>query len=324
MPTMLVATVIALFGLPILVPVAVVSDLVRGRFKLPALRVYLFILQYLANDSVEIFAVPLLWLTRATPGQYKRLQWWSVELMRKRADQLLGLRVVLDPKSVAALSEASRNDSRPLIVVSRHVSVLDSTLPSLLVDQANLTSRGVMMAEMLSDPGFDLLYGQLGWVFISRDDRRSALSEIRKLQDAEGTPQAVVIFPEGRIFKPDVRDRALAEIGDTDPDRAERLANLRHTLPPRPGGMLALLELLPNADVLVVSHSGLDDLGEIGRLKTVAPLERQVLVSALRIKRADVPDNPEAQVVWLDELWLGIDAETSTASAVALPRSAMA
>lgn len=306
-PTMLATTVVGIVGLPLIVPAVIVADLVRLRFKLPLLRVYLFVLQYLFNDSVEILAAPLLWATRAPAQRYERLQWWSVNLMTKRADQLLGLRVKLDPGSVAALAAAS-GPKDPLIVISRHVSVLDSSLPALLAKAAGVKTTGIMMAEMMADPGFDLVYGRLGWVFVSRDDRQSALAEIQKLKSANETAHAVLIFPEGRLFRPDALERALARLAGSAPERAERLAGLQHMLPPRPGGMLALLELLPDADVLVVSHSGLDDLGEVATLKSVAPLGRDVTVSARRIGRSEIPRDAGGQVAWLDELWVEIDA----------------
>lgn len=305
---MLLATLAAFIGLPVIAPVAVAVDLVRFRFKLPLLRVYLFMLQYLFNDSVEILAAPVLWLTRAPRDRYEQLQWWSVELMVKRADQLLGLRVKLDPEGIAAVRAPDEESPRPLIVITRHVSVLDSTLPALLLGAAGRKTTGVMMAEMLADPGFDLIYGRLGWIFVSRDDRQSALKEIGKFQSVNGTSQAVMIFPEGGLFRPEILDRAMARLAERAPERAERLAGLRRTLPPRPAGMLALLELVPDADVAVVSHSGLDDLCELGRFKSIAPLDRDVVVTARRISRSEIPANGDLQVAWLDELWLEIDA----------------
>jgi hypothetical protein len=321
-PTMLLATIVALAGLPLIAPVAIAADLVRFRFKLPLLRVYLFTLQYLFNDSVEILAAPLLWLTRAPLGRYEQLQWWSVDLMMKRADQLLGLRVKLEPDGLVAVQAPDDEPPRPLIVISRHVSILDSTLPGLLLGAADRKTTGVMMAEMLADPGFDLVYGRIGWVFVSRDDRQSALKEIGKFHAVNGTSQAVMMFPEGRLFRPEVRDRALARLAEVTPGRAERLAGLRNTLPPRPAGMLALLELLPEADVAVISHSGLDDLCELAQLGSVAPLHRDVMVTARRISRSEIPADADQQVAWLDELWLEIDAPiTPSNRSRALPQS---
>ena len=118
-----------------------------------------------------------------------------------------------------------------------------------------------------------------------------------------------VIFPEGRLFTPTVRDRALSRLADSDRARADRLAGLSHMLPPRPGGLLTLLAALPRADVVLLDHRGLDDYRNLGDLAKVAPVGDAIEIGVERFARSEIPTDTAEQIRWLDELWLGLDAE---------------
>ena len=131
----------------------------------------------------------------------------------------------------------------------------------------------------------------------------------RSARRHDGDRAAVVIFPEGRLFRPSARDRALARLAERDPGRAERLAGLTELLPPRPGGLRVLLDALPEADVVLLDHRGLDRLGRLADLADLAPLDEPVRVTARRIPRAEIPDEHGPFVAWLDHLWLDLDAE---------------
>jgi 1-acyl-sn-glycerol-3-phosphate acyltransferase len=163
------------------------------------------------------------------------------------------------------------------------------------------------MAEMLMDPGFDLLYRRLGSVFIARDRGTEAQRAVGRLADgmAEGT--GAVIFPEGRLFRPDLVPGLLARIAERDPRRAVRLATLRHVLPARPGGVHALLEALPSADVVFLASAGLDAVPRFADFTRAAPLRNPVRVTAWRCARATIPSAVEARTEWLDAQWQRVD-----------------
>jgi 1-acyl-sn-glycerol-3-phosphate acyltransferase len=311
---MLAATAIGLVGFPVLAPLAVGADMLRGRRRLPTLRVYLFLLQYGVNDSAEILIAPLLWARAgfgatatgpASLARYDRVQWWSAELLERRARQLLGLRIELDE------ADRQRLTPGPVIVLSRHVSLFDASLPGLILRRLGFRVRAVIMAELLADPGFDLIYTNTGSVFIPRDrgpQARAAIADMaHSIDPGDRHRTAVLIFPEGRLFRPPVRDRLLARLAETDPARSARLAGLRRLLPPRPGGVLALLDALPDADVVVLDHRGLDQLTGVARLIGTAPVADPVVVTVHRVARSDIPAGPDERVAWLDRLWLDLD-----------------
>lgn len=309
-PTMLGATVAALLLAPIIVPVAAAWDAVRLRWSLPSVRVYLFVAQYLINDTVEILAAGPLWIMAgfgttldrpASRRRHERLQAWSIAVLARRAERLLGVRLDTDLDIGEALTPG------PAIVVCRHVSLFDASLPALLYQQLGYHTRGVIMAELLADPGFDLLYQRAGSVFIPRDNHPDAkdLAATTGVDLDERT--VAVIFPEGRLFRPDVLVRSLDRLIERDPDRAQRIAGLRHLLPPRPGGLDALLDVAPNADVVVINHAGFDRYPTFTEVARTVPLDRAIRVTARRITRSEVPTDLAARTVWLDTLWLEMD-----------------
>jgi 1-acyl-sn-glycerol-3-phosphate acyltransferase len=308
-PLMLAVTAAGLLASPAILAAAVVVDLANRRFRMPSVRLTLFLLQYAINDSVEILLAPVYWMlaglgTRidqpASIARHDRLQQWSVALLARRAEQLLGLRLDIDTDGEAALTPG------PVIVLCRHVNLVDASLPMLLYQRIGYRVRGVIMAELLADPGFDLIYARTGSVFIPRDNGPEAIALVRTLGSNIDSTTAVVIFPEGRLFRPDRLERAKARLAIEHPDRADRLASLSHVLPPRPGGVLALIDAVP-ADVVVVAHAGLDRYASFAELARAVPLRTPIRVTAWRVPREHIPANVGERVAWLDEQWVLVD-----------------
>jgi 1-acyl-sn-glycerol-3-phosphate acyltransferase len=308
-PTMLGLAAGAWLAAPLAIPAVAAVDLWHRRWALPTLRLYGVALQYLWNEVVEIVLAPVLWMaagfwtrlgSAASIERHARIQRWSLRTFTRRAEQLLGIRY--------SVEGAEHLLPLPAIVLSRHVNLFDATLPAWLY-QADADRRvlGVVMRDLLSDPGFDLVYQRIGWVFVVRDQSPAARAAIRAMAARLGNDGVGVIFPEGRLHRPELVEPLLARLAGTDPARAERLGPLRHVLPPRPGGVLAMLEGAPNADVVLVTHRGFDDVATLGRLREVAPLQRPVEVRVRRIPRSHIPADRDGQVRWLDELWSEVD-----------------
>ena len=194
----------------------------------------------------------------------------------------------------------------PVTVLCRLVNIVDASLSTLLYQRLGYRSRGVIMAELLADPGFDLIYARAGSVFIPRDNGPEAIAMIREIVKSVDSTTAVVIFPEGRLFRPDRLERATARLALENPERAARLASLGHVLPPRPGGVLALVDSVP-ADVVVISHRRLDQFGSLTDLAKAVPLRDPIRITAWRIPVDQVPTGDAERIAWLDEQWLLVD-----------------
>ena len=305
-PLMLGITVVGVLASPAVLVAAIIVDVAKRRFRLPTVRVALFLLQYGINDSVEILLAPIYWtlagfgtrLHQSTSvARHERLQRWSIDVLARRAERLLGLRLDIDPSSMAALTPG------PVIVLCRHANIIDASLPTLLYQRLGNRTRGVIMAELLADPGFDLIYNRTGSIFIPRDNGPEAIAMVREIGKNVDSKTAVVIFPEGRLFRPDRLERAKARLTLENPERAARLASLSHVLPARPSGVLALVNSIA-ADVVVIAHTGLDHFGSFAELAKAVPLRQPINITAWRIPADQIPAGEDERIAWLDEQWV--------------------
>ena len=73
-------------------------------------------------------------------------------------------------------------------------------------------------------------------------------------------------------------DRADSSLAVESPNRAARLNALAHALPPRPVGVLALIDTIP-ADVVVIAHTGLDQYASFTELAKAVPLRSPIRVT---------------------------------------------
>lgn len=310
-PAVVGLTAVGLLASPVLVVVAIAWDLTHGRPRLPLLRTTLFVMQYLVIECIEIAVAGPMWIAAGFGTQLHRrwaqrphraLQAWSVGVLERRASRLLGVRFDLPAGFESALRPG------PAIVVSRHVSLLDAVVPTMLYARLGYHSCGVVMATLRFDPGFDLIYRRTGSVFIVRNnDPRAPVIAAQVTRMLDGST-AAIIFPEGRLARPELIPAVLDRLRARDPLRADRLAGLRHMLPPRPAGLDALLDAAPGVDVVVIGHAGFERIASITQLARRAPLRDPIVLRAERIARSDVPTDDTARTEWLDALWLDLDA----------------
>ncbi len=306
-PAMLGVTVFVVASAPITLPLATIVDIARGQRRLPTVRGGLFALRYLVNDSAEIVLAPLLWL--ASNGnddrgieRYRSVQVWSIRSLAAAADRFIGVRI--DPTATVPVAEGAG----PLIVLVRHCSMLDSSVPSLVFGlDSPWVVRSIVTTDALADPGFDLIYPALGTVFIDRDEGATSRLVIGEFARHGGPNDVATIYPEGNVFRPSLLVRSLERLAERAPERAARLTGLRHVLPPRPGGTLALLRALPAADVVVIGHVGFERAATLAEMAASAPLDSTVQLMIRHVPRSSIPSGEDDRIAWLDALWLDLD-----------------
>jgi hypothetical protein len=130
---------------------------------------------------------------------------------------------------------------------------------------------------------------------------------VRELAHGLGTEDGVLIYPEGTRFTSKHRARAIARIAERDPVLAARAERLEHLLPPRLGGVGALLDGAPDADVVVVAHHGFEGLQRISDIWRGGLVGLAVRVRMTRVPRAIVPETEPARMDWLYDLWQDVD-----------------
>ena len=294
-------------GLPLWLGLAVVADLIR-RVPWVATRCVLFFVLYVACEVAGIVASLLLWrplpLDELARDRHYRLQVWWARTLFAGAQHLFGFEVAVEGDDDVGCG--------PLLVLMCHVSVADTPLPVVLLNgRHRLRMRYVLKRELLWDPCLDLVGQRLPNVFVRRGSgqpaREAAL--VASLAEGLGRRDGVLIYPEGTRFSPAKRERAFAVLAaQGDPARCARVATLRHVLPPRLAGVLALLDAAPEADVLIIAHIGFEAAASFAHLWRGGLVGQRMCVRLWRVPRRDIPRSAEARGTWLDGEWARIDA----------------
>jgi 1-acyl-sn-glycerol-3-phosphate acyltransferase len=278
-----------------------------------AVRITGFALCYLLADLAGLLAAVGLWLRRPRrrpsaraargAGAYALLARLLV-LLRRAADRAFRLEVVVEP----AVPGPSAVPPAPLLVFVRHAGPGDSfLLLQILLAEAGLRPHTVLKGSLRADPCLDVLLGRVPHCFLPPRHGTGA-EAIGALAAGLRPGDALVLFPEGGNFTPGRHRRAVASLlRQGQVRRARRAGRLHHVLPPRDAGVLAALEAAPTADVVFVTHSGLDLMDSARSVWRALPLDHPVRARWWRIPAARVPA-PEARSAWLLAQWDRVDA----------------
>jgi 1-acyl-sn-glycerol-3-phosphate acyltransferase len=325
-PAMIALTVLVLLTLPLwLLAAAALSPLVKGRLR--PLRLLWIALLHMVLESLillELFGLWIasgfgLWIRRPFFERihYDIAQGYLVLFFRE-ARRVLRLRIVTQGPAPDA------HPGEPLLVCCRHAGPGDSfTLMYALMHWYGREPRVVLKDTMAWDPAINVLLNRLPSRFISPhpkagDDLEAQIAELASNLDHN---DAFVIFPEGGNFTEERRRRAIDKLRrlglEAMAARAERMENV---LAPRPGGFLAALEAAPEADVVLVAHTGLDHLLTIADIWRELPMDKQLIMRWWRVPREDIPAGRDDQIDWIFTRWEEIDRWVEEHRPVDLPR----
>jgi 1-acyl-sn-glycerol-3-phosphate acyltransferase len=296
---------------PVLLVVALVVDLARrvaSGVPPTAARLLAFLWVYLAAEVVGLAAMAAAWVLTLGGCREVRLQRMTLRLQQRWAGVLFGaVRALFGLRLEVAGDDAIAPG--PVIVLIRHTSIVDNLLPAVLITRPHgIRLRYVLKRELLADPCLDVAGRRLPNYFVRRGTGQAVeLERVRSLARGLELDEGVLIYPEGTRFTPERRRRAIARIGERDPDLAARAARLRHLLPPRLGGVGALFEGAPDADVLVIAHHGFDGLRLVSDIWRGGLVDLLIRVRITRVPRSAVPAGGAARTSWLYDLWQDLD-----------------
>ena len=293
--------------LPLLLPVALAIDLARGTPWALA-RTVLFLPWYFALETLGLASAGALWLLRPLAGaRYEhwnfRLQCLWARLLFGGACRLFGMR--LEVAGEAALAGG------PTLLLMRHASVADTLLPAVLVSsRTGRRLRYVMKRELLWDPCLDVVGQRLRNAFVRRGTRDAAETElVRALARELGPDEGVLLYPEGTRWTPARRRAVIDKLArSADPKLLERAHALQWLLPPRLGGVLALLEGAPEADVVFAVHTGFEGVRTLADVWNGALVGTRVQIRFERIPAAEIPTDREDRIDWILDHWARLDA----------------
>ncbi len=313
-PAMIGLAVLLWATLPLwLIAAAALAPVLPGRWR--ALRLLWLFVVYVSAESVLLVVLFGLWLASGfgrrirTPyfeGIHYDLVQGLMWFFYSEARRVLALRIETDGPSPDA------HPGKPLIVACRHAGPGDSlTLIHALMDWYDREPRVVLKDTMAWDPVVDVLMSRIPARFIKPNPGQGQDFESQIAELAQGLDEndAFVIFPEGGNFTPERRRRGIERLRRLGLGRmADRAARMTHVLAPRPGGFLAALDAAPQADVVLVAHTGLDHLLTVGDVWRELPMDKVITMRWWQVPREEIPGDRDEQIEWLFAWWETIDA----------------
>lgn len=302
MPAVLGASATLTSSIGLWAPLAAAFDLRDDPRRLPRLRLTAAATGWATLEAVGVAVSAGLWATGRSDDEENHFalqRWWADRLVAI-LERAVGLRFESDDAHVLAPG--------PVVIAAQHASLIDAVIPVWLLGQAGMRPRYVMMDDLQLDPCLDIVGNRLPNHFVDRDPADSAteLARLEALAAGAGDLDACIIFPEGGVVTDAQRERAKASIATRNPERLARVEPLRVLGPVRPGGTQALLRGAPDADLALVTHTGLEPLRQLGNAPAEIPLRDPVRIEVTRIARADIPVG-DGFTAWLDERWAELD-----------------
>jgi 1-acyl-sn-glycerol-3-phosphate acyltransferase len=316
-PSLIVLTVLAITGLPLLLLVAAAaSTVLPGRWR--PLRLLWMVLLYLVLESAALVVLFALWVAsgfgwRIRSARFQRTHYeivrWYLRVLFWESRRVLHVRVDVEGPPPTSY------DGRPLLILSRHAGPGDSFLVvHALVNWYHREPRIVLKDTLQWDPAIDVVLNRLPNSFIRPNrDKHSRNSDLVQERVGElsrnlDENDAFVIFPEGGNFTEHRRKRAIERLRRKGLiEEAERAEQLQHVMAPKPGGVLAALTNADDADAVFVAHTGVEHLVTVLDVWRELPMDTSIQMRWWLVPATDVPKDREARIDWLFDWWKQID-----------------
>lgn len=313
-PLLLVATLAVTLAVPVWLPLTWVAA--RRLRPVAALdRCALLLWAFLLFETGGVAAAFVLWVAHGCPYRELGLQRpaYQAALYRLQHAWAGGLfatgrrlfRLTVDVEGSDALV------GPPAIVAARHASLGNAVLPIILIRAITGHHLAyVLKRELQLDPCLDLVGNALPNAFVAREGAESAAQRetVARLVREAGPETALLIYPEGTRFSEPRRRAALAALARRGEHMAhDRAQRLRHVLPARPGGFLALLDAAPGTDVVFCAHHGFEGARRFTDLARGAWLDTRIRVRFWRVPAEQVPAGTGARRAFLEREWERMD-----------------
>jgi 1-acyl-sn-glycerol-3-phosphate acyltransferase len=280
--------------------------------RLRLVRVLAVVLVVLWLDAGLVTGCFYIWLRHLPRGRRTRGESWRAEHerllldaldgMMEHAQRWVGLRVELE-EPVDFGSERA-----PLLVFARHAGPGDSVvLAWLLAAYAGRLPRVVLKDIIRWDPGIGAVLYRVDSYFVpsrsgAGDDRTRPVQE---MSESLERMDAMLLFPEGRNWTPRRWSTQIDRLRDSGHDeRAEQAQRWEHVLAPRSRGVVTAMSTRPDADVMVLAHTGLEWLVTPWQIFKAIPLhDHPFLIRAWTFGPDERPSDPAEIERWLDAQW---------------------
>eukprot|EP01111_Echinosteliopsis_oligospora_P014302 TRINITY_DN5361_c0_g1_i1.p1 TRINITY_DN5361_c0_g1~~TRINITY_DN5361_c0_g1_i1.p1 ORF type:complete len:388 (+),score=115.23 TRINITY_DN5361_c0_g1_i1:110-1273(+) len=302
---------------PVLLVVGLIADAIQYKtvqgFNIS--RVFTFFLGYMFAEIIGISWCGITYIaqqiirpsTQTWDRWTKHYQWWWGSIaMFGMLKTILGFRVTTKlPEGGLSL--------RPKIVLCRHSSFADTLIPQGTFSDRYQT-RYILKKDLMWDPAFNICGSRSPQFFLFReagDDMPTEIAGMKRLVSdlTPDQPVMVCVWPEGTRFTEKKRQQILTSLEKKDPNSQayKKAKELKHTLLPRLGAVLALLEANPCADVVFLGNVGLEKAQTFKDLMKGDMCNVDVDILATEVPFDQIPKSKEERTKWLYEQWQFID-----------------
>lgn len=317
----------------ILLLVAVLSFVLPGKLRL--LRLCGFALVYITVQIVGLGVAFLTWVGSgfgwairrpAFIAAHYRILTAALSTLFWFGSRYFQLSVSTDGPDLPGDDGDPATTEYPLLVLSRHAGPGDSfLLVHELLSWAGRRPRIVLKETLQWDPLIDVLLNRLPMRFVdpSAAAQSDTLDAISKLAATMSPRDALVIFPEGGNVTPRRRRRAIERLRESGRHAAARRAErIVHLMPPRPGGVHAALVANPDLQVVIVAHTGLDQLDSVADIWREIPQDKSLRMRWHAVPSREVPHDRDGLSDWLFTEWEQMDTWVAENQPAVTPDSA--
>ncbi len=303
------AVVTALAPLLLLVASAVDATLwVLRRKPWMAVRLLAMLWWFLLGELYGLLGLLVIWIGSGGHDSLKRRD--AVYRLKRQwlGSHLAGIRRLFRMRfEIEGLELAGPG---PVLVMIRHASIIDNTLPDVIIGRAHgIGFRFIIKQELRMLPTIDIGGRWVPTLFVRRasGDTTAELEKMRALTINMSARDGLLIYPEGTRSTPPKLARAKQIIAERQPEIAPLAERLQHVLPPRLGGTLTLLESAPDADVVIFGHVGLDGFEYVSDIWSGGLVGTTVRLKFWRFPATDVPTERDQLITWLYDRWQELD-----------------
>jgi 1-acyl-sn-glycerol-3-phosphate acyltransferase len=313
-----IALIVVLFVLitalsPLLVVAALLTDLtlwLRRRKRWMAIRLLAMLWWFLLGELYGLTGLGLIGI--ASLGRDSRTRRERVYRLKRRwiGSHLAAIKWLFNLRFETEGLELA--GPGPMLVMTRHASIIDNTLPDVIIGGAHgIGFRFVLKRELRMLPTIDIGGRWVPTLFVRRasGDTEKELERMRALTVNLGPTDALLLYPEGTRWTAQKLARAQEIVAERQPELAPLANRLRWLLPPRLGGSLTLLNgaRAAGADVVVFGHFGLDGFEYISDIWAGGLIGTTVRMKFWRFAAAELPTDQAELTAWLYDRWLELD-----------------
>lgn len=295
-PANLVVAAAWLALLPLTLPLALAGDVVRRR-RFGLTRTVLLFAAVAVCDIVGLAACFTVAVLRL--DAWYRIQQIYNEAIYASLMTLYGMRTEIE-----GLDTVPRG---PVILMLRHAGYFDSFLPCRTLGRRGMQARFILKRALRWLPCLDIVADHVHSCFVGGGNAAEDSARVAAMLDDAGPRDYVVLFPEGGRYTPRRRAEMIHRKAGTP--LGEQASRLKHLLPPRLGGALALMaHPTAEADIWFCAHAGLERAGSVAHLCAGTLVGTTVRVRFWHVRHDEIPREPDAHAGWLFERWREMDA----------------